>query len=131
MLHGSFFHVLTLSDFRTYIYIYVRNPKTVATPVRIYTYTDFAIEIWGFYRHLTDTLRYHQTRGSRASGLQLAAILQHVYQVGRKVEFTRSCLLFLASFGKLRLSDQVHFIAWHGIQRRIIRIFCRESEVSG
>ena len=37
---------LTLSDFRTYIY--VRNPKTVATPVRIYTYMDFAIETWGF-----------------------------------------------------------------------------------
>ena len=50
---------------------------------------------------------------------------------GRKVEFTRSCPLFLASFGKLRLSDQVQFIAWHGIQRRIIWIFCHESEVSG
>ena len=58
---------LTLLYFRTYIY--VRNPKTVATHVRIYTYTDFAIEIWGFYRHLTDTLRYHHTRCSRASGL--------------------------------------------------------------
>ena len=30
--------------------------------------------------------------------------------------FTRSCPLFLASFGKLRLSDQVQFITWHGIQ---------------
>ena len=39
-------HALTLSHFRTYIY--VRNSQTVATPVRIYTYTDFAIEIWGF-----------------------------------------------------------------------------------
>ena len=41
---------LTLSYFCTYIY--VQNPKTVATPVGIYiyTYTDFAIEIWGFYR---------------------------------------------------------------------------------
>ena len=38
--------ILTLSDFRTYIY--VRNSQTVATPVRIYTYTDFAIGIWGF-----------------------------------------------------------------------------------
>ena len=33
------------------------------------TYTDFAIEIWGFYRCLTDTLWYHYTRCSRASGL--------------------------------------------------------------
>ena len=70
--------VLTLSYFRTYIY--VRSPKTVATPVRIYTYTDFAIEIWGFYRRLTDTLRYHHTRCSCDFGLQLAAILKHVYQ---------------------------------------------------
>ena len=99
------------------------------TFVRIYPYTDFAIEIWGFYRRLTDTLRYHYTRCSRASGLQLAAILQ-MFTNGRKVEFNRSCPLFLASFGKLRLSDQVQFIAWHGIQRRIIWIFCQESEVS-
>ena len=42
---------LTLSDFRTYIY--VRNSQTVATPVRIYTYTDFAIEIWASNRHFT------------------------------------------------------------------------------
>ena len=60
----------------------------------------------------------------------VASISQHVYQVGRKVEFTRSCPLFVASFGKIRLSDQVQFIAWHGIQRRIIWIFCRESDVS-
>ena len=32
------------------------------------------------------------------------------------MEFTRSCPLFLASFGKLRLTDQVQFIALHGIQ---------------
>ena len=47
------------------------------------------------------------------------------------MEFNRSYPLFLASFGKLRLSDQVQFIAWHGIQWQIIWIFCRESEVSG
>ena len=72
---------LTLSDFRTYIY--VRNSQTVATPVRIYTYTDFSIETWGFNRRLTDTLRYHHTihtRCSCASGLQLAAILHQVNQ---------------------------------------------------
>ena len=66
---GEYFFVcLNLSYFRTYIY--VRNPKTVATPVRIYTYTDFAIEMWGFYRRLTDTLRYHPMSCSRASGLR-------------------------------------------------------------
>ena len=51
--------------------------------------------------------------------------------VGRKMNFARSLSLFLASFVELRLSDQVQFIAWHGIQRRIIWIFCCESEVSG
>ncbi len=69
---------LTLSYFRTYIY--VRNPKTVATPVRIYTYTDFTIEIWGFYQRLTDTLWYHPMSCSRASR-SVAPISQHVYQV--------------------------------------------------
>ena len=67
----------------SHVYIYVRNSQTVATPVRIYTYTEFAIEIWGFNRRLTDTLRYHHTvhtRCSRASSLQLAAILQQVNQ---------------------------------------------------
>ena len=29
------------------------------------------------------------------------------------------------------MSDQVQMIAWHGIQRQIIWIFCRESEGSG
>ena len=50
----------------------------------IYTYTDFAIEIWGFYRRLKDTLRYPHTRCSRASGL-LTSISQHVYQVGKRL----------------------------------------------
>ena len=121
-------YVLTPSDIRTDKSVRKRRPAV--TFVRIYPYRDFAIEIWGFYRRLTDTLRYHPTRCSRASGLQLAAILQ-MFTNGRKVEFNRSCLLFLASFGKLRLSDQVQFITWHGIQRRIIWIFCHESEVSG
>ena len=44
---------------------------------------DFAIEIWGFNRRLSDTLQYHHTRCSRASGL-LAAITQHVYQSEEK-----------------------------------------------
>ena len=113
----------------SYVYIGTKSQNRCDSCTYIYIY--FAIEIWGFYRRLTDTLRYHHTRCSRASGLQLAAILQHVYKVGRKVEFTRSCPVILASFGKLRLSDRVQYIACHGIQRRIIWIFCRESEVSG
>ena len=104
---------LTLSYFRTYIY--VRNPKTVATPVRIYTYTDFAIEIWGF------TGVYKTLYGITPRGVHVISVCcwQPFYSMftnGRKVEFSRSCPLFLASFGKLRLSDQVQIIAWHGIQ---------------
>ena len=53
-LRSLFRLLLTLSDFCTYID--VRNHETVATPVRIYTYTDFAIEIWGFNRRLTKIL---------------------------------------------------------------------------
>ena len=111
--------------------IYVRNPKTVATPVRIYTYTYFAIEIWGFYRRLTDTLRYQHTRCSHASGL-LVSISQHVYQVGRKVEFTRSLSAVFGEFWKITIvgPSSIHSLAYR-IQRRIIWIFCRESEVSG
>ena len=41
------------------------------------------VEAWGFYWRLTDTLRYHPTSCSRASGL-LASISQHVYQVIEK-----------------------------------------------
>ena len=115
------YYVLTLSDFRTYIY--VRNSQTVATPVR----TDFAIEIWGFNRRLTTP----STRGVHVLPLCSWQPFYSKLTNGRKVEFTRSCPLFLASFGKLRLSDQVQFIAWYGIQRRIIWIYCRESEVSG
>ena len=63
----------------------------------------------------------------RSAGSHYSACLPS----GRKLEFNRSYPLFSASFGKLRLSDQVQFIAWHGIQRQIIWIFCRESEVSG
>ena len=43
MVIDSFECYLTLSDFRTYIY--VRNKQTVATRVRQFTYTDFALKI--------------------------------------------------------------------------------------
>ena len=66
--------------FNPFVHIYTYEIPNPLRLLYVYTYTDFAFEIWGFYRHLTDTLRYHYTRCSRASGLQLAAILQHVYQ---------------------------------------------------
>ena len=46
------------------------------------------------------------------------------------MQFIRVRRCFLRVFGKLRLSDQVQFIAWQGIQRQILWILCRESEVS-
>ena len=116
---------LTLS----YVYIRTKSQNRCDSCTYIYVHRLFDRNM-GLYRRLNDTLRYHPTRCSRDFGLQLAAILQ-MFTNGRKVEFTWSCPLSLASFGKLRLSDQVQFIAWHGIQRRIIWIFCRESEVSG
>ena len=103
---------LTLSYFRTYIY--VRNPKTVATPVRIYTYTDVTIEIWGFYRGLTDTLRYHPTSCSRASALQLAAILQHVYQRKKSGDYSELSTVF-GKFWKITIvgPSSIHRLAWN------------------
>ena len=50
---------------------YCRPAGALNPFVRTYlTYTDFAIEIWGFYQRLTDTLRSHPTSCSRASGLR-------------------------------------------------------------
>ena len=111
----TYYGLLTLSDFRTYIY--VRNSQTVATHVRIYTYTDFAIEIWGFNRRLTDTLRYHHTvhtRCSRASGLQLAAILQHVYQRKKSGVYSELSAVF-GKFWKITIvgPSSIHRLVWN------------------
>ena len=111
----SYSNVLILSDFRTYIY--VRNSQTVATPVRIYTYTDFAIEIWGFNRRLTDTLRYHHTvhmRCSRASGLQLAAILQQVNQRKKSGVYPELSAVF-GKFWKIAIvgRSSIHRLVWN------------------
>ena len=67
-------------------------------------------------RHFTVSPQWH-TRCLHDSGLQLAAILQcSCLPTEEKWSLLGSGPLFLASFGKLRLSDQVQFIAWHGIQ---------------
>ena len=120
---------LTLSYFRTYIYIRTKSKNRCDSCTYIYVHGLYDRNM-GFLpasnRHFT--VSPHELFTCFQS---VASISRHVYQVGRKVQFTRSCPLFLASFGKLRLSDHVQFIAWHGIQRRIIWIFCRESEVSG
>ena len=84
------------------------------TPVRIYMYTDFAIEILGFYRCLTDTLQYHHTRCSRASGLQLAAILQHVYQWKKSGVYSELSAVF-GEFRKIMIvgPSSNHRLAWN------------------
>ena len=78
------------------------------------TYTYFAIEIWGFYRRLTDTLRYHHTRCSRASGLQLAAILQHVYQRKKSGVYSELSAVF-GEFWKITIvgPSSIHRLAWN------------------
>ena len=79
--HNSTQRNITINPLRLqYVILRTKSLNRCDSCKYIYTYTDFAIEIWGFYRCITDTLRYHHTRCSRASGLQLAAILQHVYQ---------------------------------------------------
>ena len=72
-------------DSCTYIYIYVhglcdRNMGLLQASNRHFTVSPH--EVFTCFR-------------------SVASIRQHVYQVGRKVEFARSCALFLASFGKL------------------------------
>ena len=42
ILISSLCHLIVNPFVLSYV-LYVRNPKTIATPVRIYTYTDFAI----------------------------------------------------------------------------------------
>ena len=73
----------TVNPFRlSYVYIHTKSQNRCDSCTYIlYTYTDFEIETWGFYRRLKDTLQYQPTSCSRASGL-LASITQHVYQVG-------------------------------------------------
>ena len=109
ILHKGY---LTLSDFRTFLY--VRNPKTVATPVRIYTYTDFAIEIWGFYRRLTDTLRYHHTYVSIRTCFRSAAgsHFKHVYQPKKSGVYSELSAVF-GEFWKITIvgPSSVHRLA--------------------
>ena len=92
----------------------VRNPKTIATHVRIYVH-GLCDRNMGF---LPASNRHY---GITPRGVHVLPVCswQPFYSMftnRRKVEFTRSCPLFLASFGKLRLSDQVQFIhrlAWN------------------
>ena len=104
--------ILTLSDFCTDIS--VRKWWPAMTFVRIYPYTDFTIEIWGFYRRLNDTLRYHDTRCSRDFGLLLAAILKHVYQRKKSGVYSELSAVF-GEFWKITIvgPSSIHPLAWN------------------
>ena len=118
---------LTLSDFRTYTYEIPKPLRLLYVYIRTRTLRSKYV---ASNRHFTvSPHRPHEvfTCFRSAAGSHFTACLP----TEEKWSLLGSCPLFLASFGKLRLSDQVQFIAWYGIQRRIIWIFCRESEVSG
>ncbi len=66
---------------------------------------------------LTDTLRYHHTvhtRCSRASGLQPAAILQHVYQRKKSGVYSELSAVF-GEFWKIMIvrPSSIHRLAWN------------------
>ena len=113
----------------SYVYIRTKSKNCCDSCTYIYVHGLYDRNM-GLYRRLTDILRYHPTSCSRASGLWHPLVSMFTKSEEKWI-LLLSCPLFLASFGKLWLSDQIQFIAWHGIQRRIIWIFCRESEVSG
>ena len=97
-------------------YVYICTKSQNRCDSCTYTYTEFAIEIWGFNRHLTDILRYHQQKVFMCFRL-LAAITSACLPVGRKVEFTRSSPLFVSSFESYDCRTKFKFIDWHGKQR--------------
>ena len=63
-------------------------------------------------------------------GLQMAAILQHVYQRKKSGVYSELSAVF-GEFWKITIDgpSSIHRFAWN--TGRIIWIFCRESEVSG
>ena len=97
-----------LNSFRlSYVYIRTKFPNRCDSCTYIYVH-GLCDRNMGL---LTDTLRYHHTTPS-TRGIHVLPVCSRqpfysMFTNGRKVEFTRSCPLFLASFGKLRLSDQV------------------------
>ena len=109
---NSFVFWYTFNPLRLqYVILRTKSQNRCGSCTYIYTYTAFAIKIWGFYRCLTDTLRYHHMRCSRASSLQLAAILQHVYQ--RKKSGVYSGVV--CCFWKITIvgPSSIHRLAWN------------------
>ena len=80
---------LTLSDFRTYIY--VRNPKTVATPVGKYSYTEWNRNMGASNGHFT--VSEHLPHELHTSCFRSGGV--HLFTSREKVEFTRVRRCFL------------------------------------
>ena len=97
----------------SYVYIHTKSQNRYHsyTYIYTYTYTDFAIEKWGFNRHLIDTLRYHQHKVFTC--FRLTA---YVSMFTRRKEcgvYSKFFVVF-RELWKLRLPDQVqiHRLAW-------------------
>ena len=103
---------LTLSDFRTYI-IRTKFPNRCDSCTYIYVH-GLCDRNMGL---LTDTLRYHHTvhtRCSRASGLQPAAILQHIYQRKKSGVYSELSAVF-GKFWKITIvgPSSIHRLVWN------------------
>ena len=97
----------------SYVYIRTKFPNRCDSCTYIYVHglCDRNMGI------LTDTLRYHHTvhtRCSHASGLQLAAILQHVYQRKKSGVYSELSAVF-SKFWKITIvgPSSIHRLVWN------------------
>ena len=103
-----------INPFRlSYVYIRTKFPNRCDSCTYIYVH-GLCDRNMGL---LTDTLRYHHTvhtRCSRASGLQLAAILQHVYQRKKSGVYSELSSVF-GKFWKLTIvgPSSIHRLVWN------------------
>ena len=106
--------LLWFNPFRlSYVYIRTKFPNRCDSCTYIYVH-GLCDRKMGL---LTDTLRYHHTvhtRCSRASGLQLAAILQHVYQRKKSGVYSELSAVF-GKFWKITIvgPSSIHRLVWN------------------
>ena len=110
-----FFTVIScVNPFRlSYVYIRTKFPNRCDSCTYIYVH-GLCDRNMGL---LTDTLRYHHTvhtRCSRASGLQPAAILQHVYQRKKSGVYSELSAVF-GKFWKITIvgPSSIHRLVWN------------------
>ena len=104
----------SINPFRlSYVYIRTKFPYRCDSCTYIYVH-GLCDRNMGL---LTDTLRYHHTvhtRCSRASGLQPAAILQHVYQRKKSGVYSELSAIF-GKFWKITIvgPSSIHRLVWN------------------